>query len=92
MLVDQLRPGSRLAQVRMADDAWTSTDYFLAGLSDLLRDNTWVLSNKDVEPSKRNAQPEPMDRPVDARRVRDTASKAVEKARAFKSRHSVRAK
>ena len=87
-LVSQLRPGSRVSQAAMEDDAWTSADYFLATILDALQENTWATVNRGVEKSKQSPHPDPIDRPSDARAERDRQRSMVEKARAFKRARS----
>ena len=88
VLVSQLRPGSRIAQANMTDDAWTSADYFSAAILDAIQANTWTTANRGVEKSKRSAHPDTIDRPKDLRQERERRSRQVEKARAFRAARS----
>ena len=90
-LAAQLRPGSRLAAARMADDAWSGQEYLLAALVDAVALNTWVTMNHGVERSKQSQRPEPMSRPSDIRAAREHEARQLEHALAFRARMAARA-
>lgn len=83
VLTSQLRPGSRLAQARMSDDAWTADQYFYAALIDAVSHNTWVVVNRGMEKHKQTKHPDPLDRPADVRKQRSRADHARRQAARF---------